>query len=193
MEIRQQRSAGFVSFCLFFLFVCFTSFALNAAPAADAKKASSETDAAKAELIKQAEALKQDMIELNRELYQFEEDLLHPANTQVALFLAIAPETTFLLDSVELQLDGKLITSYLYKENEIIALRRGGVQRLYLGSLSDGKHKLTAGFNGQGSNARYYRRKKSLTFMKGEDAKFIQLIVTEDPRTREPLFNVKQW
>ncbi len=145
------------------------------------------------EIAKRAEQLKLDLIELNRELYQFEEDLLHPANTQLALFLSIDPDSNFLLDSVELRLNDQIITTHLYREKELAALRKGGVQRLYLGSLADGVHKLSARFNGQGSNSRYYRRNKALRFTKDDSAKFIQLVVTENDRTREPLFKVKQW
>jgi len=157
------------------------------------KKAEKTETIDKAKIVKKAENLKKQLIELNRELYQFEEDLLYPANTQVAVFLSISAKSSFLLDSVELLLDEKLITSHLYKEKEISALKRGGIQRLYVGSLSDGKHKLTARFNGQGANDRYFRRKKSLPFIKEQNAKYIQLVVTEYEPTREPLFKVKQW
>lgn len=141
----------------------------------------------------EAEALKQEIIELNRELYQFEQNLLHPVDSQLSVFLAVAPETGFALDSIELQLDEVLVSSYLYQGKELEALKKGGIQRLYIGSLADGKHKLTARFNGQGSNSRYFRRKKAMKFVKKKNAKHIQLIVTEDKRTGEPLFKVKQW
>lgn len=155
-----------------------------------------ETSAASAEAIQLAKdtlALKQEIIDLNRQLYQFEEDLLHPVNTQIAIFLGLAPDTRFVLDSIELQLDNTLISSYLYQEKEISALKAGGIQKLYVGSLADGKHKLTASFNGQGSSSRYFRRKKAMTFVKEQKAKYIQLIVSEDKRTGDPLFKVKQW
>ncbi len=145
------------------------------------------------DIAQRAEQLKKELIELNRELYQFEEELLHPANTQLALFLAIDPDSNFVLDSIELRLNDEIVTTHLYQEKELAALKKGGIQRLYLGSLVDGQHKLSARFNGQGSNSRYYRRKKALNFTKGDSAKYIQLIITENGRTREPLFKVKQW
>ena len=160
---------------------------------ADAAKKNEVDTSAISEIAERAETLKKQLVDLNRELYQFEEDLLYPANTQVAVFLSLSANSTFLLDSIELQLDDKLITSYLYKENEILALRRGGIQRLYVGSLSDGKHKLTVLFNGQGSNNRYFRDEKALAFNKEQNAKYLQLVVTENAQTREPFFTVKQW
>ena len=144
-------------------------------------------------IIKQAEELKKEMIQLNRELYQFEEDLLYPANSQLAVFLSLSSDSSFVLDSVELRLDDKMVSTYLYKKAEIVALKKGGIQRIYLGSLSDGRHKLTAQFNGQGANNRYFRRKKALSFNKEDDAKYIQMTISESSTNREPLFKVKQW
>ena len=145
------------------------------------------------QLIKDAEKIKQELITLNRDLYAFEEELLYPTETQLAVFLSLNSESTFTLDSIELLLDDKLVATYLYKETELEALKKGGVQRIYLGSLSDGRHKLTAQFNGQGENNSYFRRKKALKFSKENKAKYIQMEVSESSSTREPLFKVKQW
>lgn len=144
-------------------------------------------------IVNEAEKIKKDIIDLNRRLYQFEEALLYPSNTQLAVFLSYADNNAFSLDSVDLQLDDKLVSSSLYQEAELAALKNGGIQRIYLGSLADGKHKLTVQFNGQGRNDSYFRRKKALSFIKEEQARYIQLIVSEDRATGEPLFKVKQW
>lgn len=144
-------------------------------------------------LVKEAEELKKDLIQLNRDLYHFEEELLYPTETQLAVFLSLNAKSTFTLDSIELLLDDKLVGTYLYQDTELEALKKGGIQRIYLGSLSDGRHKLTAQFNGQGANNSYFRRKKALKFTKENSAKFIQMEVSENSSTREPLFKVKQW
>lgn len=146
-----------------------------------------------ANIVERAEKLKEELIQLNRELYEFEEELLHPANTQIVLFLSVDADSNFALDSIEIQLNNQTITSHLYREKELEALKKGGIQRLYLGSLADGVHKLSARFKGQGGNSRYYHRNKAIKFTKDDSAKYIQLIITENDRTREPLFKVKQW
>jgi len=196
MGIRQLLSVFVVIFMLF-------ADAQAAEPSSGANVASSSSSgssevpkadsAEKRALVEQAEKIKKELIQLNRELYQFEEDLLYPANTQLAVFLSLSEDSKFLLDSIELRLDDQMVSSYLYTESEIDALKKGGVQRIYLGSLSDGSHKLTAQFNGQGANDRYFRRKKALRFTKDHDAKFIQMVISESSTTREPLFKVKQW
>lgn len=162
------------------------------APASDG--IASVTDSEKSRALNTAvTALKNDIVKLNQDLYRFEEQLLYPVETQMAVFLALAPDTRFSLDSIELNLNDTLISSYIYQDKEIAALKTGGIQRLYVGSLADGRHKLSASFNGQGSNSRYFKRKKALKFEKRQKAKYIQLIVSEDKRTGEPLFKVRQW
>src|SRR5690606_23277065 len=98
-----------------------------------------------------AEALKKQVIDLNRELFELEEELLYPANTQVVVFLALTTKRPFQLDSVELKLDGSLATTYLYSDREVNALNQGGVQRLYMGNLAAGPHRIEAIFNGRGA------------------------------------------
>ena len=46
------------------------------------------------------------------------------------MFLSVDVGTFFALDSVELKLDDKDVTDYLYTEREVKALHRGGVKIL---------------------------------------------------------------
>lgn len=159
----------------------------------DEKQADTKNKAEQKAIYKEAEALKKDIIALNQELYRFEEDLLYPANSQLSVFLSIDPKSGFLLDSVELEVNDNLVTSHLYTENEIIALKRGGIQRLYIGSLLDGDHKISVQINGLGVNNRYFRNKQRAKITKGNSAKHIELIISESGQTREPATKIKQW
>ena len=98
------------------------------------------------------------MVDLNRDLFVLEEELLFPANTQVAVFLSMDVGDFFALDSVQLKIDQKEVINYLYTPREVEALLKGGVQRLYLGNLKVGKHELVAFFTGKGPNDRDYKR-----------------------------------
>jgi hypothetical protein len=46
------------------------------------------------------------------------------------------------LDAVRLQIDGQLVAHYIYSAKELEALRKGGVQRLYVGNVATGDHKI---------------------------------------------------
>jgi hypothetical protein len=137
--------------------------------------------------------LKKEVLELNRDLFLLEEDLLFPANTQFSVFVSIDAGNLFDLDSIQLQIDGKVVANYLYTEREIQALRRGGVQRLYIGNLASGKHELVAFFTGRGPSQRDYRRGTTLEFEKSTDPEFVELKIIDDKTKEQPDFMVKVW
>jgi hypothetical protein len=144
-------------------------------------------------LDKEVQDLKDSVLTLNQELFLLEEDLLFPANTQVAVFVSVDVGTFFALDSVQMKLDGKSVSNYLYTKREVDALHRGGVQRLYLGNLKAGEHELVAIFTGIGPHGRDYRRGATLVFTKNIGAKFLELQVSDQETTQQPEFVVREW
>jgi len=139
------------------------------------------------------QGLKKDVVDLNKDLFILEEELLFPANTQVAVFLSVDVGDFFALDSVQLKMDQKEVINYLYTPRERDALLKGGVQRLYLGNLKVGQHELVAFFSGSGPNARAYKRGASLRFEKGVGAKYLELKINDRQRKLEPEFEIKDW
>jgi len=144
-------------------------------------------------LDEQVQGLKKDVVDLNRDLFILEEELLFPANTQVAVFLAVDVGDFFALDSVQLKIDNKEVINYLYTPREVEALLKGGVQRLYLGNLKVGQHELTAFFSGKGPNDRPYKRGASIKFEKGIGAKYLELRINDRQRKLQPEFEIKDW
>jgi hypothetical protein len=137
--------------------------------------------------------IKSDVIKLNRDLLVLEEELLFPANTQVALFVSMDVGKMFELDSVQIKLDDKMVSSYLYTPLEVSALHRGGVQRIYLGNLKVGEHELVAYFTGKGPHDRDYKRGATVKFEKSTDAKYIELRIKDSEAKLQPEFDVKVW
>jgi hypothetical protein len=137
--------------------------------------------------------VKSDVIKLNRDLLVLEEELLFPANTQVALFVSMDVGKMFSLDSVQVKLDDKVVANYLYTALEVEALHRGGVQRVYLGNLKNGQHELVAYFTGKGPHERDYRRGANVKFEKTGEAKYIELRIQDSAGKLQPEFDVKLW
>jgi hypothetical protein len=154
----------------------------TAAPAADTRGLDTEV-----------QGLKKDVVDLNRELFVLEEELLFPANTQVAVFLSMDVGDFFALDTVTLKIDQKEVINYLYTPREVEALLKGGVHRLYLGNLKVGKHELVAFFSGKGPNDRAYKRGATLKFEKGIGAKYLELKNNDRQRRQQPEFEIKDW
>ena len=156
------------------------------APAAAAQTPSGSLD----DRVQDAKA---DVIRLNRDLMVLEEELLFPANTQVAIFVSMDVGKMFSLDSVRVQLDGKDVAGYLYTPAEVQALHRGGVQRLYLGNLKSGTHEIVAFFTGKGPHERDYKRGTTIKVEKGADPKYIELQIKDSTGKLQPEFEVKVW
>lgn len=137
--------------------------------------------------------LKKEVLDLNRDLFLLEEELLFPANSQVAFFISMDVGEYFALDSVNLKIDGKEVANYLYTEREVGALFRGGVQRVHMANLKAGHHELIAVFTGKGPNTRDYRRGATLSFNKGIRAKYMELEITDRVTKQQPEFVIKEW
>lgn len=141
----------------------------------------------------EVQSLKQEMVDLNRDLFQLEEELLFPSNSQVAVFVSMDVGTFFALDSVTLMLDGKNVANYLYTQREIEALLRGGVQRLWVGNVQGGAHELTAFLTGKGPNGRHYTRGATARLEKGPGAKYLELKISDRAQRLQPEFIVTEW
>jgi hypothetical protein len=171
--------------------------AAQAAPATAAATSSGPTAAPGAadtrSLDEDTQTLKKDVVDLNRDLFVLEEELLFPANTQVAVYISMDVGEFFALDAVTLKIDNKEVTNYLYTPREVDALLKGGVQRLYLGNLKVGNHELVAFFSGKGPDNRDYRRGASLKFDKSIGAKYLELKIEDRQRKMQPEFEIKDW
>jgi hypothetical protein len=182
-----------------------TRYAFIAAILITSIPASAQNDGARVELAaasveadsrtldEQVQDLKKLAVDLNRDLFLLEEELLFPANTQVAVFISMDVGEFFALDSVEIKLDDKDVASYLYTEREVDALFRGGVQRVYVGNLRAGEHELIAMFTGGGPHERDYRRGATLSFEKGIGPKYIELMISDREDKLQPEFVVREW
>lgn len=144
-------------------------------------------------LDEEIQSLKQDIVALNRSLFMLEEELLFPSNTQVAVFLSMDVGEFFALDSVQLKIDNKEVSNYLYTRREVEALHRGGVQRLYMGNLKSGEHEIVAIFTGKGPNGRDYRRGAELVINKQLGARFVELTIVDNESSEQPDFSIREW
>jgi hypothetical protein len=142
---------------------------------------------------KEVQELKKEVLDLNRDLFLLEEELLFPANSQVAFFISLDVGEYFELDAVNLKIDGKEVANYLYTEREVGALVRGGVHRLHMANLKTGDHELIAIFTGKGPNTRDYRRGATMTFTKGIGSKYLELEITDRVTKQQPEFVIKEW
>jgi len=128
-------------------------------------------------LDEQVQEVKSDVLSIAAELNQLEEKLLYPSGTQVAIFVAMAKGDQTRLDSVQLQIDGQLVAHYIYSYKELEALRKGGVQRVYVGNVPTGDHKLDVMVDGKLEGGSDFSRSETFTFRKEVKPKLVELTV----------------
>ena len=176
-----------------FLFLVVLTLPLPLWSAEPGSDAAPGTDAAVTNLDGQIQDLKKEVLDLNRDLFLLEEDLLFPANTQFTVFVSMDVGLLFALDSVQIRINNQVVANHLYTEREVEALKRGGVQRLYMGNLTSGEHELVAFFIGKGPQDRDYKRGTTLRVNKGSEPQFVELKITDSAAKHQPEFKAKVW
>lgn len=167
-------------------------FTLLAASAPVCAETTNEQAAAPA-INRNIQDLKNKILELNKDLFVLEEELLFSANTQINVFLSMDAGKLFQLDSAQLKIDDKVVSNYLYTERELKALSRGGVQNFYTGNLSAGEHEITLFFTGVGPNKQDYRRGVSQKVEKTDEALYIEIKIIDNTAKEQPDFELKVW
>jgi len=115
----------------------------------------------------QVQEIKSDVLDIASELSNLEERLLYPSNTQIALFVSIADNESFRLDAVQIEIDGQLATHHIYSYQELEALKKGGVQRVYTGNVVTGNHEMRVTILGKLENGKDFNESDSFSFAKG--------------------------
>jgi hypothetical protein len=138
-------------------------------------------------LDEQVQEIKSDVLGIAAELGRLEEKLLYPSNTQVAVFVALAPQDTARFDAVRIQIDGQPVAHYIYSFKELDALRRGGVQRLYVGNLPTGEHKIDVQVDGKSQGGADFSHTGQFTFNKDVEPKLVGLTLAGPDSGRTPI------
>lgn len=192
LKVRRRMQLAGLGCLIVTMVICTRGFAIaDNLQSGDGSEGALNGDSNASQLSEEIETLKQAMINLNRDLFILEEDLLFPSSTQVAVYMAMDVGEFFRLDAVELKINSEVKTYYLYTDRQIEALFRGGIQKLYVGNLNQGEHELTAFFIGIGPENREYKRAVTLTFTKDEEPLAIELNVKDSELKQQPIFTAK--
>jgi hypothetical protein len=143
-------------------------------------------------LDEEVQEIKSDVLRITEELRRLEEKLLYPSGTQVAIFVALAKGDPMRLDAVRLQIDGQLVAHYIYSAKELEALRKGGVQRIYVGNVATGDHQLEVLVDGKIEGAADFSRTEHFTFRKEVKPKLVGLTLA-GPNTGNAPIALGEW
>jgi hypothetical protein len=129
-------------------------------------------------LDEQIQEVKSDVLSIAADLSRLEEKLIYPSGTQVAIFVALTKGDTMRLDAVRLQVDGQHVADYIYSFKELEALRKGGVQRIYVGNVATGDHQLEVVVEGKRDNGADVSRTDHFAIHKDVKPKMVELTVS---------------
>ena len=140
----------------------------------------------------QVQEIKSDVLNIASELNTLEERLLYPSNTQVAVFVSLADEEDFRLDSVQIGIDGEPATHHIYSFKELEALQKGGVQRIYTGNVTTGAHRIDVQVMGKLKNGNDFTETSSFEFNKDVKPKTLGLTLA-GPGLGKTTIQVGDW
>lgn len=143
-------------------------------------------------LDEQVQEIKSDVLAIAQELSRLEEKLLYPSGTQVAVFIALAAGNPMRLDAVRLQIDGQLVAHYIYSFKELEALRKGGVQRIYVGNVATGDHQLEVLVDGKLEGGADFSRTELFAFRKEVKPKLVGLTLA-GPNSGDAPIALGEW
>ncbi len=140
----------------------------------------------------QVQEIKTDVLGIASELGMLEERLLYPSNTQLALFVALDEGEAFRLDAVQIAIDGQLATHHIYSFQELEALRKGGVQRIFTGNVTTGDHELSVTVIGKRESGADFEESGSFVFAKDVKPKAIGITLA-GPESGKSGIRVGDW
>jgi len=140
----------------------------------------------------QVQEIKSDVLNIASELSILEERLLYPSNTQIAVFVSIDKDEDFRLDAIQLEINGELATHHIYSFNELEALQKGGVQRIYTGNMPSGDHQLNVTMMGKLKSGEDFTESDSFAFAKGIKPKALGVTLA-GPGLGENVIQVGEW
>jgi len=146
-----------------------------------------------ARIDQEVQAIKQEILDINRDLSSLEEELLYPPEHRLTVFLSLSSGTTMDLKTLRIYLDEDTLVHHKYSNAEMEALRKGGVHKAYIGSIRKGKHVLQAQLGGTDRKDRVFDIVNSAAFTKRQSKKYVELRVSESSLQRLPRLTIQSW
>lgn len=141
----------------------------------------------------EVQAIKEEILEINRDILLLEELSLYPHGQQLVVLVSVANNSPVNPDSISLRLDGHAVSHHIYTGSESSALQKGGVHRLYTGRLRDGEHMLEVSVTGKQARDRAFHQQRSVVITKVPGRKYMELHLGTGEGTSEPGLTIREW
>jgi hypothetical protein len=145
------------------------------------------------QLSERASSIKQSVLDLNRDLYQLEEELLSPATTRAAVFFSLSYGEFFEPYSINITVDDKQPIQYLYTKRQVSALRQGAIQPLKNLNLGPGVHTIKAIAKGVDNNGKNRELVLEERVEKYDQPLYIELKIQDNKEIQSAELLISQW
>lgn len=149
--------------------------------------------AGEAALAAEVNQVKQSVLELNRELYQLEQDLLSPATTRLALYLSLQGGEYFEPLALEIRSETLPPVLHIYTERQIQALKMGAVQPLASLDAGPGQHALQITLKGLDNSGQPQTLQLTPVVEKSTGPLLLELQVSDNPSQRRAQLQMQTW
>jgi len=155
--------------------------------------AAGSNDREAANVANDIQAIKRAVLELNKDLYALEEDLLSPATTRAAFYFSLAYGEFFEPLSVEISAQGMETVQHIYTERQVAALRMGAVQPLAQLNIGPGNHLFTVvlrGVDHLGQNRELVIRQE---VEKTDQPLLMEILVSDKNQLKSASAELRKW
>ena len=173
--------------------VCVTCALLSGAGTASQADEPRDTRERYIELDGEIQAIKEEILEINRDILLLEELSLYPHGQQLVILVSVVNNSPVNPERISLQLDGHTLSQHAYTGSEGAALQEGGVHRLYTGRLGDGEHVLEVSVTGKQAGNKAFHQQRRITITKLPGRKYLELQLGPGENTSEPELTIREW
>jgi hypothetical protein len=150
------------------LFICVSCVFLTGADSGSSRDRFIQLDS-------EVQAIKEEILDINRDILLLEEMSLYPHGQQLIVLVSVAANNPLKPAVISLQLDGQMVSQHQYTASEYAAMQEGGVHRLYTGSVDNGNHQLLVSVTGEQSSRDIFSQKRSVTITRQAGRKYLEL------------------
>lgn len=172
------------------LFVCISCVFLTGA---DSGSGAGDSRTRFVQLDSEIQAIKEEILGINREIRLIEELSLYPHGQQLIVLVSTAPDSSLVPENISLQLDGQLASQHRYSASETTAMLKGGVHRLYTGRVREGEYRLQVSVRGKDVRGDAFNQQSSATITKRVGQKYVELHLGLRAGSGKPELVIREW
>ena len=146
-----------------------------------------------ATLTQDTQAVKQAVLQLNKDLYELEKQLLSPATTEVSFYLSFRGLKDFIPLALEVNTQGAPSVHHLYTEREVEALRMGAVQPVASRNIGPGLHDVDVILRGKNRDGVEKVISLQEQVEKQTAPLLLEILVTDNQGSTDPIAQLNTW